>query len=247
MEQKIKNFDRAIEQMMNEQQVSPPFGMWNRISAELDASAMPLAASTPPAGALMPKRAVAGFIAGVLITGISVATGFMINSYLNSGKAAANTNITAPSFSPFTPANTANAATNNTAAKAVAQVPVTQNKTVLKSHTAKRAVIIPISSVRQLTGANVPAQMSSLQISTCITAVPLIKPAEDLNNNQYYFPPIDVVNSDKSSAAETSAAKPDESTKPNDDDGGHKLFGDKVRFHPRKRHKFSYGTIIRNR
>jgi hypothetical protein len=42
MEQKIKNFDRHIEKMMNESSVAPPFGAWNRIAAELDA--MPIVA-----------------------------------------------------------------------------------------------------------------------------------------------------------------------------------------------------------
>lgn len=37
MEQEIKNFDRQIEKVMNESSVTPPFGAWNRIAAELDA------------------------------------------------------------------------------------------------------------------------------------------------------------------------------------------------------------------
>lgn len=38
MEQEIKNFDRTIEESMNNFSAQPPFGMWNRISAELDAA-----------------------------------------------------------------------------------------------------------------------------------------------------------------------------------------------------------------
>ena len=78
MEQKIKNFDRSVEQMMNEHEVAPPFGMWNRISADLEA--MPVAATAPVVTSLIPKRAMMGIIASALIIGTAVITGYLVSS-----------------------------------------------------------------------------------------------------------------------------------------------------------------------
>src|SRR4051812_37984037 len=77
MDQKIKDFDRRIEQMMNENAVAPPFGMWNRISADLDAEALPIA--TPPASAI-PGRAMVGMFAGALILGATLVTAYLVNN-----------------------------------------------------------------------------------------------------------------------------------------------------------------------
>jgi hypothetical protein len=77
MDQKIKNFDRSIEQMMNENSVAPPFGMWNRISAELDAEVLPPVSS--PAS-VIPGRAMIGFFAGALILGGTMVTAYLLNN-----------------------------------------------------------------------------------------------------------------------------------------------------------------------
>ena len=78
MEEKIKNFDRGIEQMMNESTIAPPFGMWNRISAELDAAeALPVAAAAP--ASLVSKRVVYGFIVVAALIGTSMLTALWMN------------------------------------------------------------------------------------------------------------------------------------------------------------------------
>ena len=95
MEQNIKNFDRGIEQKMNEHEVAPPFGMWNRISSELDA--MPIAAAAPIATSLIPKRAMMGIIATALVIGTAMITGYLVSSSLNKNTVAptGNTSIEA--------------------------------------------------------------------------------------------------------------------------------------------------------
>jgi hypothetical protein len=117
MDQKIKNFDRSIEQMMNEHQVAPPFGMWNRISSELEATPVPVAAAAPVVTSLIPKRSMAAIIAGVLIIGASVATGYMVHAVLN------NKNQVQANTTPVNaPVNLTTVANNNTPAQAAEPV-----------------------------------------------------------------------------------------------------------------------------
>lgn len=78
MDEKIKNFDRSIEKMMNETAVTPPFGMWNRISAGLDAEVLPVAAAAPLAVA--PKRPVVALVTGALILGGSLLMAYLISN-----------------------------------------------------------------------------------------------------------------------------------------------------------------------
>src|SRR5271169_5851984 len=80
MENNMKNFDRQIEQRLTEQQTPPPFGAWNRIAAQLDA--MPVA-EPAPVNNLLPKRVIASFIAGMLIMGATIGTGFWLNNTFN--------------------------------------------------------------------------------------------------------------------------------------------------------------------
>ena len=74
----MKNFDRSIEKMMNENEVAPPHGMWNRIAAELETSAapMPVSVNSP-----IPQRTVFGFIAGALLISASMMTAYLVNEH----------------------------------------------------------------------------------------------------------------------------------------------------------------------
>lgn len=81
MEQEIKNFDRTIEESMNNFSAQPPFGMWNRISAELDAAEGIAVAATAPAAATHIQRTPWKFIAAAMFTG-AVVTGAFVYAYL---------------------------------------------------------------------------------------------------------------------------------------------------------------------
>ena len=81
MDQKIKNFDRTIEQKLNEAEVAPPFGMWNRISGELDvAETLPTAAAAVAPIAAVSKRAAIRFIVAASLISSSLVTAYIVNS-----------------------------------------------------------------------------------------------------------------------------------------------------------------------
>lgn len=92
MEEKItKEFDRSIERMMNENTVAPPFGMWNRISADLDA----IAPAAPVAAPLIPRGVLYGFIAGASLAGTLI-TGLLLFNQSGADKEVALLNTPAP-------------------------------------------------------------------------------------------------------------------------------------------------------
>lgn len=76
----INHFDKKIEQAMNAYTETPPFGMWNRISAELGE---PVAAPVNPKPyAVFTKSSVLGFLSGVLLIGGIVTANMLYNSSL---------------------------------------------------------------------------------------------------------------------------------------------------------------------
>jgi hypothetical protein len=210
MDQKIKNFDRGIEQMMNEHEVAPPFGMWNRISAELEAMPVPVAAAAPVVTSLIPKRAIAGIIASALIIGASIATGYMVHSTLDTkNKVEANTK---PISVPVTAATVA---ANNTPAQTVEPVkrqttpvvPVLAKAKV--NHIADKPAQTTLQAAQQVSPAAVqPAANTvgvadnSLMVNNSNTDVPTpIEPiAQNVEPQTYYFPPIDVNTPEKAKA-----------------------------------------------
>lgn len=93
MENKVtKEFDRSIERMMNENAVAPPFGMWNRISADLDAIAPTAAPVTAP---LIPRGVLYGFIAGASLAGTLI-TGLLLFNQSGANKEVALLNTPKP-------------------------------------------------------------------------------------------------------------------------------------------------------
>ena len=254
MEQNIKNFDRGVEQMMNEHEVAPPFGMWNRISAELEA--MPVAATAPVATSLIPKRAMMGIIAAALILGTTAITGYLVSSSLNGNKnttvaSPVSTQIAAPTQSnvpatvqPAIVAESVNAApaTHHTANKKAKQI------------TASNPVESTIQAAQQVTPtvSQPVAEGNSIIVSNANTDVPTpIEPvAQNVNEETqtYYFPPIDVATTETSKPANESPIAAKNHTKSttvasNDNDGpsDHKV---KFRMHNKKR-GWAYGSIIR--
>ena len=254
MDQKIKNFDRSIEQKMNEHEVAPPFGMWNRISSELEGMPLPVAAAAPAVGSMIPKRALLGIIAAALVLSTSMITGYLVNSSLshnqvnvqNNGagkqQIAASTTATKPmqtvGVKDLTPA------VNPVTAKAKVKHSVAANpvqSTLQLAQQAKPAINQPV------TVSNNETNSSVLLADNAATDVPTpIEPvAQNVQETQtYYFPPIDVNTPEKAKVSnETAVAKnKNKATASNDNDGPSER---KFRFRPHRRTKFTYGNIIR--
>ena len=234
---------------MNEHEVAPPFGMWNRISAELEA--MPVAATVAPAAtSLIPKRAMVGIIAAAMVLGSTMLVGYMVNSSLHNNNqgigatvkpAAGNTvsqqaqpvktetTVPVASASPAQPKVTHHAAGNPMQA------------TLQLAQQVKPTINEPVAVVN-----NTPAE-NSLAISNATTDVPTpIEPiAQKPELQTYYFPPIDV-NTPEKAKTETESPlltkKPVTTASAGDDDRAGSKF--KFRMHNRKK-KFTYGNIIR--
>jgi hypothetical protein len=75
----IKDFDRSIEQMMNQHTVTPPFGAWNRIAAELPT----VAPEAAPIAPRIPKSAWIGFLSGASLIATLVAGTLIYNNSTN--------------------------------------------------------------------------------------------------------------------------------------------------------------------
>ncbi len=239
MDQNMKNFDRIIEQRMNEQQTPPPFGAWNRIAAELDA--MPIAAAEPaPVNNLIPKRAIASFIAGMLIMGSAIATGFWVNSTLNRDNKIAGTNEAAK------PASFSVAVGNGLNDLPLLQLSATSPIGKLPQYApftgpliAKRANAAPVvdqvsNRTNSVNGhADVPAPIQAITL-----------PPSDLKET-YYFPPVDIVTIEKckTEVEEPKLAKVEDAKATTDDD---RPKADQKKFRPhRRRPGWAWGSINR--
>jgi hypothetical protein len=247
MEPNTKNFDRKIEQMMNEHQVAPPFGAWNRISAELDAMPAAIAAGAAPvATALIPKRALAGIIAAALVIGSSVITGYLVNSSHNNDRS--NNIVTKTTFATTTtkPAVQQTEPVKNT----VIPSEIALTKVKVKHIVATNAVQSTIVAAQQVQPViNQPVVLSPV-INNENTDVPtplepVAQKAEDTQT--YFFPPIDVTTPEKTATPAKTAV----SNKAHTGDAGTIAAASdddkpvRKRFHPGKKHNFSYGIINR--
>jgi hypothetical protein len=250
MEHNTKNFDRKIEQMMNEHQVAPPFGAWNRISSELDAMPAAVAAGVAPVvTSLIPKRAMAGIIAAALVIGSSLITAYLINNSHNN--------------------NQANSAVANTtvASTVTTRPPTVQQTEPVKSTLAPAGIALTRVKVRHIAATN-PVQstiIAAQQVQPAINQPVALTPAPIINNENtdvptplepvaqkaedtqtYFFPPIDVSTPEKT----TTPPKNTISNKAHTGDGTTASSNDddkpvRKRFHPGRKHNFNYGNINR--
>ena len=224
--------------MMNEHQVAPPFGMWNRISAELDAEATPVPVSV---NSPIPQRAILGFIAGALLIGASLVTAYLVDNSSNkqsqpTGGIALNTHQT-PAFTPV-----------NTEAPVVV-APKQEVKLAVRS-SKPRSIAKPVEE-----NVVAPAETVSTPAQTLPTNTEVSVPSQNIAQNNgvsepYYFPAIDVNTPETKTqvaAPVTKTVKAD--TKPTDDDDRDVVSNDppRIKFHPKKHRSFSYGRIIRKR
>jgi hypothetical protein len=250
MEQNIKNFDRGIEQKMNEHEVAPPFGMWNRISSELDA--MPIAAAAPIATSLIPKRAMMGIIATALVIGTAMITGYLVSSSLNKNTVAPTGNT---SIEATTKSATSTAPVQQTVAVKDDAVPSTPvHKSRVKPTVAASPVQQTILAAQQVTPViNQPVvepTPNSVAVNIANEDVPTpLEPIAESTVSQtqtYYFPPIDVVTPEKSAPVATATkghAKIAANTA--DDEKASQPKSHKIRITLRKKHDWAYGNIIR--
>lgn len=179
----VKNFDRHIEQMMNEHSVDPPFGAWNRIAAELES--VPSSAVTTTTVSSQPwlnTGTILGFISGALMIGTLVTGWFAYSTYKNynteSGKPTSNNDVKvneqsfSQTFAPSAIVTTEAQQTSNhiTKHRTSTHVAVTSKEEVLESSTVK------ISKNEEV-------------------AAPTVKLPVDKQKNAsepYYFPPVDI-------------------------------------------------------
>ncbi len=237
MEQNIKNFDRKIEQMMNENSVAPPFGMWNRIASELAAEALPVAAAAPVA--FIPKRAVVGFIAGVAVIGLSLVTAYLVtnNNSVKREQVAKDSNPVIVS-SPATTLESPSLIILEKVKEVVAP------KVKLVRHS-----VVVASANTQIATESVPADNNS-DVSV---------PSQSVSNSEigvsgaYYFPPVDINSVEKTHQDEIATVTASQLAKQEADENlaekkikiassGNDM---RVKFKKHKRGGFTYGSLNR--
>jgi hypothetical protein len=240
MEQDIKNFDRNIEKLMNEHEVAPPFGMWNRISAELDAT--PVAATTAPTSVIS-KRVIGGFIAGVLIMGVTAVTTYLVTTNMNHERDI-HPIVT---LSPLVKEQAQTASVKQSDPILVKTSPSRQYAVNTPVGSAVRTTITPkeMAPVKENTEAN--KNQSELTDLTVDVPAPLqpVSQATDVNRT-YYFPPVDMNFPEKSPSEKIAHATIKTDDAESDKKGKILTSSEqKIKFHPPKRRKFKYGRIIR--
>lgn len=224
----MKDFDRNIEQLMNEHEVAPPFGMWNRIAAELESGAAPIPVSV---NSPIPQRMVIGFIAGAIFIGASLVTAYIIN---NNPKQVTPTVSVAPAIQQPNSATALNAA----------PVAIIQQEIKLVTRVSKpKSLAKPVeeSVVTEVSSAN------QVLVSSSEVSIPTQTVAE--NNTviePYYFPAVDNTNENKIN--EKTVAPITKVIAKNTDDNDKESISNneapKIKFRPRKHRSFSYGKII---
>ena len=249
----IKDFDRAIEQMMNENAVAPPFGAWNRIAAELNTpAAAPVAARRA-----LPVAAIGGFVAGALLIGGLVAGALIYNgNSLN--------NITYPST--VANSNNVSVASETTTVQPSAEVTNTiqQSSTVVaESNKPTMAVLASEAAADKQTkkDATVVAADNKLALSNnndvAVPEVKLKASSTSIISMPYYFPAIDVAND-----SQTTASADADDMEEYEHDADVAKTGTKqssevkrrsssssdfrgVKFKKKKKKSFTYGSIVR--
>ncbi len=242
MEEQIKNFDRTIEHIMNESAVAPPYGMWNRISAELDKEALPAAAAAPASA--IPKRAIVTAAATLFLVATSVLTVFLLNK-TPANEIKSGTALTTP-FETKIPAGVADRTPEN---KAVTHAVVSgkEKEITISKH--------QVSEIERRAPVTLPVES---MVSTPQTEVAIpINPASNAiraNSETYFFPPVDANIPDSKSAIALATQSDDDETAETDETGiterkTKSSFSreKKIKFRKKRTPGFSYGTLNRTR
>lgn len=237
MSDEIKGFDRSIEQMMNEHSVSPPFGMWNRISAELDAQPMPLVgnnASAPSSSGMLTT-----YIAASLFIGASLLAVYFYNS--------GSTDVILPAVINTSPPTITNIATkqeaivddkNNQATVMIIpkRIQKTEAPIAFQTQLPVKHEIVPYTAIA------IPPQIMFQDKAP-------LKEATSVETDDYYFPPVDINIAElKDDALDATNEQAEDDEERNADKkiksvpGG----GDrKIKFKRKKSKGFTYGRLNR--
>lgn len=233
----IKDFDRHIEGMMNEHSVAPPFGAWNRIAAELDATTVAAPVATPRAP-LFNTGTILGFVSGALMIGTMVTGWFVYNNY--------NSNLQTDK--------------GLTTGIKVEQITNTTNGKAVNGSMDETPVVSTVEEPQSLSLAKVStkAKDSSFKKSMVKVAAPeveasTVKLATDKEKEAgeaYYFPPVDIDMPESKTAANNAVTVVKEEQKielPKIEVKKSSGSSERVKFKKRKPAKWNYGRLNRTR
>lgn len=246
MDQKIKNFDRNIEQVMNEAAVEPPFGMWNRIAADLDAAE---AVAAPAAGSPVPQRSVAAMLVGVMVIGASLVTAYLVNSN-NNQQLTVSANVSQPT-EITTPVTEQTLIAAVEAPKTVAELPAKPAKRNTVINKVSETPAAPQQLAKVAEPVFVPTELNDNKSTNQVDVlVPLV--AVDQNKQQadaYYFPPVDIYTGENKLQENklALAAKPrtDKTTEREASSSSSSESSSRFKFRPKKHGRYNYGKINR--
>ena len=176
MEEKlIKDFDRGIENMMNDHVVTPPFGAWNRIAAELEVGPVAVVTTTTPAQPWINTGTVLGFVSGALMIGTFVGSWLLYNKY-NTNEAST---IVQKPIEVAAQGNTVN-------------VPVfsTEKNTENIQPNAKHVVVLADNNIAKKAEYTTVRLNSNEDVAAPTVKLPMDK--QKANDEPYYFPPVDI-------------------------------------------------------
>jgi len=229
MDKKMKNFDRNIEQMMNEHEVAPPFGMWNRISAQLDAETIvaPAAANTP-----VPKRIIGGFIAGALLIGATLLTAYLVNN---------TTTKKAPVAAALTTTTVSETPAVNIAPAITEAIPVAMKETKRVARISKAKTIAKPAAEKLITAEEKTVAMNTLPANAEVL-IPTVSAENSSAAEAYYFPAVDNLNDKK--VEEKAVVAPVKKVVIKSDERERETVSNNIKFRPKKHRSFSYGRII---
>ncbi len=178
----IKDFDRYIEQRMNENSVEPPFGMWNRISAEIGSA--PVVEVPPVVSPMFPKAVLVGFVSGALMIG-SLITGWIVYNGHSLNTIEKEAPVYHNNSKLQNQSNNAEVATENVRDEVVVAPPATIEPIRISAKTVAVPKINTLNNEktehRSLASGDVPVPTQKLPIDK-----------EGQVQEPYYFPPVDI-------------------------------------------------------
>ncbi len=239
----IKDFDRYIEQSMNENFVEPPFGMWNRISAELGHT--PVEEVPPVANPMLPKAILVGFVAGALVIG-SLITGWIVYNGHSVNSTTSETSVYHYNGKQQNLTKSAEVATENIREEVVVAPPATIEPINISAKTVAVATIKTLNSEKSLrnsiTSGDVPVPTQKLPIDK-----------ESKVQEPYYFPPVDIdvpaTDSHSQIASDNELDNQDlEESKDNDSKKLISSSGEqRIKFRKKRKSSWNYPHIIRTK
>lgn len=235
MEPNFKNFDRNIERMMNEHEVTPPFGMWNRIAADLEAEVAPVSVSTKTP---VPLNSIYKFAAGALFISASLIIALLTNN---------SSSVTNPIITPTGNSVTESKQVVLQVSSAVVPMAVASKKKSVGNKSTKSKNIVKHTT---LTHSN-----QSVKVSAPITLeTKIISPAQSFSvgniSEPYYITPVAVTTNAPSSAKEeelSAAVSTIKTQKAVEKDDREVSDYSRIKFRPKKHRSFTYGRIIHYR